>query len=236
MADLGPTEGLLELKEGLNLEQALDDLEGFSHIWLVGIFDRAEHWKPKIRPPRGYRKVGCLASRSPHRPNPISLSLVPLVTIEGRKVWIGHHDLLDGTPILDIKPYIDAYDRLEGTRSGWTDRVDDPKKELQISALAQEQFNWLSREGLDLLSLIRPTLTLRSKPGPNNRIKPMSALGDNVFQLAVKSWRVNFESNDVSILILSIKTGYLPEVITGEVDCPWDDLPLHIKFLASFGH
>ena len=94
---------------------ALRGLEGFSHLWLVWVFDRAvrEDWSPTVRPPRlgGNRRMGVFATRSPFRPNPIALSSVRLAGIErteefGTVLKLRGADLMDGTPILDIKPYI----------------------------------------------------------------------------------------------------------------------------------
>ena len=83
-------DGFIELKGGKNFEQALDDLTGFDRIWVIFVFDRNDHWKPKVRPPVGgmEKRVGVFASRAPHRPNPIGMSAVELVKIEGRKVFI----------------------------------------------------------------------------------------------------------------------------------------------------
>ena len=94
---------------------ALRGLEGFSHVWLVWVFDQAirETWSPTVRPPRlgGNARMGVFATRSPFRPNPIALSCVRLAGIEqtadhGAVLRIRGADLMDGTPILDIKPYI----------------------------------------------------------------------------------------------------------------------------------
>ena len=94
---------------------ALRGLEGFSHLWLVWVFDQAirETWSPTVRPPRlgGNQRMGVFATRSPFRPNPIALSSVKLAGIEqtsefGTVLKIRGADLMDGTPILDIKPYI----------------------------------------------------------------------------------------------------------------------------------
>ena len=93
---------------------ALRGLEDFSHIWLIWVFDRAirENWSPTVRPPRlgGNTRMGVFATRSPFRPNPIALSCVQLAgirqTAEGPVLRVRGADLVDGTPILDIKPYI----------------------------------------------------------------------------------------------------------------------------------
>src|ERR1043166_9494910 len=84
------------LNRGLNFEQALDDLGGFEKIWLIYWFDRNSNWKPKVLPPRGSEsKRGVFSTRSPHRPNPLGLSLVSLRGISGRNVYFEGADMLD---------------------------------------------------------------------------------------------------------------------------------------------
>ena len=103
---------------------AFRDLAGFDRIWLVFVFDRSEGWKAEVRPPRGGGKRSVLATRSPHRPNPIGLSAVELVAVEERALRVRGVDLLDGTPILDIKPYVPYADAFPGARAGWIDAID----------------------------------------------------------------------------------------------------------------
>lgn len=93
--------------------EALRDLDGYSHLWLIWVFSQARGWSPTVRPPRlgGNRRVGVFASRSPFRPNPIGLSCVrlhhiDLDTPDGPVLWVAGADLMNGTPILDIKPYL----------------------------------------------------------------------------------------------------------------------------------
>ena len=113
--------------------EALRGIEGFSHLWLIWVFDQSvrETWSPTVRPPRlgGNRRVGVFATRSPFRPNPIGLSSVGLEgvrqTEEGPVLRIRGADLADGTPILDIKPYI-ATDCHPGARTGFAARADEP--------------------------------------------------------------------------------------------------------------
>ena len=105
-------------------DAAFGDLAGFERIWLLFAFHRSEGWKPEVRPPRGGGKRGVLATRSPHRPNPIGLSAVELVAVEARRLRVRGMDLLDGTPILDIKPYVPYADAFPASRAGWIDRID----------------------------------------------------------------------------------------------------------------
>lgn len=103
---------------------AFRDLAGFERIWLVFVFHRSEGWKAEVRPPRGGGKRSVLATRSPHRPNPIGLSTVELVAVEEHALRVRGLDLLDGTPILDIKPYVPYADAFPTARAGWIDAID----------------------------------------------------------------------------------------------------------------
>jgi len=116
-------EARIEFVDGLPAE-AFADLAGFERIWLLFVFHRSEGWKPQVRPPRGGGKRGVLATRSPHRPNAIGLSAVELVAVEERALRVRGVDLLDGTPILDIKPYVPYADAFPAARAGWIDAID----------------------------------------------------------------------------------------------------------------
>ena len=119
-----PAEATLELDASLP-EAVLRDLEGFERIWLIFAFHLSEGWAPLVQPPRGPRgKRGVLATRSPHRPNAIGLSAVELVAVAGCTLHLRGVDLLDGTPVLDLKPYVPYADAFPGSRAGWIDAVD----------------------------------------------------------------------------------------------------------------
>ncbi|MGP1666056.1 MAG: tRNA (N6-threonylcarbamoyladenosine(37)-N6)-methyltransferase TrmO [Rhodanobacter sp.] len=103
---------------------AFRDLAGFERIWLVFMFHRSDGWRAEVRPPRGGGKRSVLATRSPHRPNAIGLSAVELVAVEDHALRVRGLDLLDGTPILDIKPYVPYADAFPQSRAGWIDHID----------------------------------------------------------------------------------------------------------------
>ena len=114
----------IELKTGMNLDQALKDLDGFSHIWVIYWMHLNQGWNPTVTPPRGPKvKRGLFATRAPHRPNSIGLSAVRLTKIEGRILHIKGHDMLDGTPVLDIKPYLPYADAFSDANCGWVDET-----------------------------------------------------------------------------------------------------------------
>jgi tRNA (adenine37-N6)-methyltransferase len=100
---------------------ALDDIDGFDRLWLIYWMDGAIEFKPRIVPYRDTREHGLFATRSPSRPNPIGMSVVRLLRREGSTLYIADIDMLDGTRLLDIKPYIPAFDSHPGSRAGWVD-------------------------------------------------------------------------------------------------------------------
>lgn len=108
--------GCLELLPPYDRAEAVQGLEGVSHVWLLFIFHQALEEQPrlKVRPPRlgGNRSIGVFASRATHRPNGIGQSVVRLERIEPGKLWLSGIDLLDGTPVIDIKPYVPYADQV----------------------------------------------------------------------------------------------------------------------------
>jgi len=109
-------EGVLEIAP--ELEEGLNDIEGFSHLFVIWVFDRSEGYALTGVPPTDDRPHGVFATRSPYRPNPIGLTVVEVLGREGRNVRVRGLDMLNGTPILDIKPYMSAIPR-EKLRLGW---------------------------------------------------------------------------------------------------------------------
>jgi len=117
-----PAKGYIELNSGLNFEQALSDLDSFTHIWVIYWMHLNHGWNPTVMPPRGSDiRRGLFSTRAPHRPNRIGLSVVTLTSIKKRTLFIEGLDMLDGTPVLDIKPYLPYADSVEGATHGWLD-------------------------------------------------------------------------------------------------------------------
>lgn len=119
-----PAEGQIVLDETIPLS-ALRGLEGFERLWVLAWLHRSQGWRAAVHAPRGPRvRRGVLATRAPHRPNALGLSCVRLLRVEGRTLHIAELDLLDGTPVLDVKPYIPYADAFPNARAGWVDEVD----------------------------------------------------------------------------------------------------------------
>ena len=109
-------EGTLEILP--QFEPGLTDIEGFSHLFVVWVFDRSEGFELLGTPPIDDRPHGVFATRSPRRPNPIGLTVVELLHREGNRLQVRGVDMLDGTPILDLKPYLSSIPA-ESLRRGW---------------------------------------------------------------------------------------------------------------------
>lgn len=125
--------GVLKLRPGLNLFGSLEGLEGFSHAWLIFVFHENTNKavRAKIHPPRMEgEKIGLFATRTPHRPNPIGLSAVKIEKVEANTIYFSGVDLVDGTPILDLKPYLPSSDCLPQATSGWTGSK--PERQIQV--------------------------------------------------------------------------------------------------------
>ncbi len=114
-------EGKIQLNE--SYVPALDDIEGFERIWLIYWMDRTGSFKPKVLPYRNTVEHGLFATRSPNRPNPIGMSVVRFLRREGATLSIADMDILDGTPLLDIKPYVPEFDCHPNSRAGWFDKA-----------------------------------------------------------------------------------------------------------------
>ncbi|HKB69761.1 MAG TPA: tRNA (N6-threonylcarbamoyladenosine(37)-N6)-methyltransferase TrmO [Thermoanaerobaculia bacterium] len=114
-------EGVLEIDR--DLEAGLTDVEGFSHLYVIWVFDRSESVELLGTPPTDDRPHGVFATRSPYRPNPIGLTVVQLLRRDGNRLHVKGIDMLDGTPILDIKPYLSSIPP-EKLKRGWMEEAE----------------------------------------------------------------------------------------------------------------
>jgi tRNA-Thr(GGU) m(6)t(6)A37 methyltransferase TsaA len=222
--------GRVELCEGRNFEQALQGLEGFSRIWLVYVFHHNAQWKPMVLPPRALQKVGVFATRAPYRPNAIGLSCVELLEVRGRTLELGANDLLDGTPILDIKPYLPYADSFPGAAMGWLEQVNMVQWVLQFQPEAEAALHWLEARGAPA---IRGFILQQLSENPfDHKRKRIARVGDNAWEIAYRTWRVRYSMEDVqSILVRSLHSGYSEEDLCKPED-PHGDKALHRAFRA----
>lgn len=161
----------LELLPPYNRPEAVKGLEEFSHLWISFVFHAVEQgkWRPTVRPPRlgGNSRVGVFASRSTHRPNPLGLSVVALERIEigehGVCLRLGGADLLDGTPVLDIKPYIPYVDSITDARAGFAPNA-PARLEVSLRPEAKQVCRALEEHYPGLEMLIREVLAQDPRP------------------------------------------------------------------------
>lgn len=176
LADKAP--GTLEFFPEFARPEAVRGLEQFSHIWLIFVFHRAVKkggkWSAMVRPPRlgGNKKVGVFASRSPFRPNPIGMSCVRLEEIEstakGPVLHLSGVDILDQTPVLDIKPYLPYSDRLDTARDGFAPAPDNKTCRVSFSNTAATQIREREKAVPNLLSIITQVLENDPRPAYSN--------------------------------------------------------------------
>jgi tRNA (adenine37-N6)-methyltransferase len=248
-------EGTIELFPGHDFEHALSDLDGWEYLWVIFCFHLNQGWRPKVLPPRSAgKRRGVFSTRSPHRPNPIGMSAVRLVSVTGLSIRVRDVDMLDGSPVLDIKPYVPYADAYPGARTGWlapltpltpaavpeeadaarpigeaTPRDPEPGFEVVWSNLASAQAAWLrDNHGVDLTAPVSAVLALGPQPHPYRRIKREGA----GFRLAVKDWRARFRVDGRRVTVESLGVGYRPaELATSEAPA----VAIQRAFAAHFG-
>jgi tRNA-Thr(GGU) m(6)t(6)A37 methyltransferase TsaA len=223
---VGGAEGRVEILA--EHADALADLEGFERIWLLFWF----HGVPaapaapppkKVLPPRSDVKRGVFATRAPHRPNPIGMSAVRLERVDGLVLHVRDLDLVDGTPVIDVKPYLAYADAFPDARAGWLEAGRDPRPawEVRFSPLAEEELAFV---GGGLRARIAETLALGPQPHAYRRIKKT----DDGFVLAAKEWRVRFDvdAERAVVTVRAVASGYRAREIPSH--------PLHAAFTARF--
>lgn len=200
----------IELDNGHNFEAALKDLSDFERIWIIWWFDKNTTWRPCVLPPRGQAiKRGVFATRSPHRPNPIGISCVKLLKISGRKIYISDSDLVDGTPVFDIKPYIPEVDAFPDSKAGWVEELKNLSRQeysVELSELASKQEKWLA-DKWQIEFLSKASQVLSTDPSPH-RTRRISKLKDGTFRMGCGPWRINFSIVNKKVSINSISPGY----------------------------
>ena len=199
-------EAELELLPPFNPAESLRGLEEFSHLWLIFLFHQnlGRAWHPTVRPPRlgGNQRVGVFASRSPFRPNPLGLSAVELVGIdfEGKspRLRLRGTDLVDGTPILDIKPYLPYTDALtQATGAFAAKRPHQIAVEFTPAATAQLQ--QLKPRYPHLRQAIAEILAQDPRPAYRGGKQDVNDYGVKIFDLELR-WKMNGETAEVTAI------------------------------------
>jgi tRNA-Thr(GGU) m(6)t(6)A37 methyltransferase TsaA len=204
-------EGRLEILPPYNREEAFRTLEDYSHLWLVFVFHATlrERWSPTVRPPRlgGNQRVGVFASRSPFRPNPLGLSRVELHGIDyagpGVNLLLGGIDLLDQTPVLDIKPYLPYTDAITHARAGMAANCQTKPIKLVYSSQAEGFFAGLDQGFAEHLRLlISQILAQDPRPAYLQHSLTRQSFGMRLYDYDIH-WQVSedgLEINSISLI------------------------------------
>ena len=201
-SNIAPVKSRIVFEKEYRTPAALRGIEEYSHLWLIWQFSEAleEGFRPMVRPPRlgGNRRMGVFATRSPYRPNPIGLSSVKLVGIEkteheGVVLIVEGADLLSGTPIYDIKPYLAYADSHPDAVGGFADAVRDYASDVDFPHALQEK---LSTEEYDTFLTL-----LRHDPRPSYK----NGDEERVFHLAFDGGEVDFKEQDGHLLVVDVR-------------------------------
>ncbi|OOF59474.1 tRNA (N6-threonylcarbamoyladenosine(37)-N6)-methyltransferase TrmO [Rodentibacter myodis] len=203
--------GIVELLPPYNSPEAVRGLEQFSHLWLIFQFDQIQQgkWQPTVRPPRlgGNQRVGVFASRATHRPNPLGLSKVALRKVEciHGKVFLhlGAVDLVDGTPIFDIKPYVAYADSEPNAKSGFAQEKPPTKLKVEFTSKAESAVKKLEEKRPHLARFIRDVIEQDPRPAYQQGKFSDRIYGISLYDFNVK-WRIKAGTVDV-VEVLNIE-------------------------------
>ncbi len=197
----------IELLPPFNNIEATRGLEDFSHLWLTFVFHQhvGKGWNVIVKPPRldGKQRFGVFATRASFRPNPIGLSLVALDKIEQQGsnvlIHIKGADLLDQTPILDIKPYVPYSDSLQNAKGGFTDRIKEQSFEVEFNALAAKQTLQASKTYPQIREFITQLLALDHRAYFYKKI-------DKTYATKIYDYDLKWTICDNKVQVLSLET------------------------------
>lgn len=187
----------IEILPPYDRDEAFVGLEAFSHLWVIFLFHECmeQGWRPTVRPPRlgGNKRVGVFATRSTFRPNAIGLSAVELAGVGREKgrllVRVRGADLLDGTPVLDIKPYVPYSDAIPDARGGFAPEPPAPVLEVKFSPEAEHDLAAAAQHYPELRSLIEELLSYDPRPAYRAGDTGPRTYGVHLYDFDVR-WRV----------------------------------------------
>ncbi|MBA6262470.1 tRNA (N6-threonylcarbamoyladenosine(37)-N6)-methyltransferase TrmO [Colwellia sp. Bg11-12] len=205
--------GSISLIDNANNEELLRGIEQFSHLWVLFIFHGTaqQGWKPLVRPPRlgGNKKLGVLATRSTFRPNPVGMSVVKLENIEQQNkqliINISGLDLLDQTPVIDIKPYIPYSDSISGAQAGFAQQQPFQALSITFSKQAQEETKKYQQVYADLPLFIEQVLAQDPRPAYKKQQEDTKIYGMILYDLNIL-WQAQ-SSIEISVLSISKISG-----------------------------
>lgn len=230
-------ESVIKLYPKNNFEQALKELIGFDRIWVLYQFHLNNNWKPQVNPPRHTRKkIGVFATRAPYRPNQIGMSCVKLERIDGLEIYISGSDILDGSPVIDIKPYLPYSDSFPDSATGWVKSGLENIYEIIFEEKAGEQCLWLKEKAdINLKNFARLQLEFNPSDDSRKRIKIIDTV-DNSYVLAYRTWRIFYSiiERERKVIITNINTGYTNDELVNIKEDKYEDKKLANLFVKRF--
>lgn len=205
--------GSITLSGDVNNVDLVRELEQFSHIWVLFVFHGTQEqgWKPLVRPPRlgGNKKIGVLATRSTFRPNPIGMSVVKLESIEIKEKQVILHisalDLLDKTPIVDIKPYVPYSDSIPHANAGFAQTQPSSSLQVTFSQKSQAALTKYNKELPELTLFIEQVLAQDPRPAYKHNKHDDKIYGMNLHDLNIK-WQMQGLTSIEVIDITSVES------------------------------
>lgn len=180
-------------------ENLIRDIEQYSHLWLIwGFTENSGEWSPTVRPPKlgGNKRVGVFATRSPYRPNSLGLSVVKLEEIkntkQGKVIVVSGADLVNGTPIFDIKPYLPYVDSVPEAKGGFSEEFKDDVLKVNIAETVRNEFC------IEDIEEITTILSLNPKPQYQND-------EERIYGLSYKNFEIKFKCNQKEITVIEIR-------------------------------
>ena len=182
-----------------NVAEALRGIDGYSHLWLIwgfsevqsGKAQNGEEWSPTVRPPRlgGNKRMGVFATRSPFRPNPTGLSSARLIEVRNGELIVSGADVLDGTPIYDVKPYLSFSDSHPEAKNGFAEETKDRELEVDWSLVGNADGKKAEMEYI-----------LRQDPRPGYQNDP-----EREYKMDYAGFRVTFKVSAKTVIVLKIE-------------------------------
>lgn len=232
---------VIQLTKKRGFDVALRDLASFDRVWLIWWFHRNSTWRPLVLPPRGdATRRGVFATRSPHRPNPIGITAVPLLEVDTKQqlIYVGNTDLVDGTPILDIKPYIPTVDAFPDASLGWLAGVEQQltqpaRYSIAYSEHAIEQLNWLKSEWE--IDFMERSIELLRRDPTIHRTRRIRRWRDDILQMGCGAWRILFSIREHTVLIHQVQPGYPSSLLRSDPNGQIPDHEAQVAFAQKWG-
>lgn len=188
-------------------EISLQGLNQFTHLWILFIFhlNQSKGFHAKVHPPRlGGESIGLFATRSPHRPNPVGLSLVKILKVHPDRIDVEGVDLVDGTPVVDVKPYLPQYEIRQDAKAGWVEENPIRPIQVEFSSVALVQLNqWIEESGkIELKNAIVDLLRQDPRPIVYRGFEESGGKyrEEHVFRLYDHDIRFKFKAADVALV------------------------------------